>query len=579
MTSVAAVRPVVLPLSRLKLSRTIRTWSVVSLSYLLLTVAYWGWFVFGRGLPSETGMVALSQTRPWLDGFTYPDSSRMWMSASWQVAYLLFGGSYFGLHLVLGIYVFLTGILTYAVVRQFQLGLLGAFIAGAIALANGADQGTNWLGFLGQRQSICALLLAILLVVAACRRSGYASAVVLGLIAGLLLYFALWTYEAVLPLAFGVPLLIAVCARGRKLALWGALWLVLPLINVWMMAQRYFVAGEQSYQTRVLASAGLSLPDMLGNFAQLVTNGLEFWTWPAQFLPDSVGCEPVVAASVVPPVLLASAGFLGSGLVIQRGENSRPRVSALLWALLIGCIFLSLSYAIFVPLTSASWRTQLFSAPPIAIIAAALILLCTRAMGRAGSYVALAAGAVIVASGVSSGGLEQLQLQHDWLGYRQVMSSIVRTAPQLEDNSMVLLVDVPSRQSYSVCPNDPPFDPFRDVLWFDNGLQVLYPGTKLVGVYYRSDGSTSDSIRYQFNASGADMVKAGVSVASEHFSYAQMLAFRYDPATGATLLDQIPFVSIPDSDVRTAPVATEYNPSTRIRPGRIPMEARLRLGF
>jgi len=161
--------------------------------------------------------------------------------------------------------------------------------------------------------------------------------------------------------------------------------------------------------------------------------------------------------------------------------------------------------------------------------------------------------------GLTSGTLQQLGLRHDWLGYRNIMKGIVQTAPCLKDGTLVVLVDVPARISYSLCRTDPPFDPFRDVIWFNSGLRVVYPNTTLVGIYYRTDGSASESIRYKFAAAGAALDHAGVGVGGDHFDYAHMVAFRYDSTRGAVLLD-----TFPEALLAGAVVPAGYRPRERI---------------
>ena len=113
--------------------------------YAVLTWVFWGVYVLERGAHAETGFIILSQQRPGWAGFIYPhDSSRPLMSLLFHAAYLLGDGSYLSLHIAYGACIFLTGLLTYLLVRAVvPVHAWMAFLAGAIALAHGGDLSMN----------------------------------------------------------------------------------------------------------------------------------------------------------------------------------------------------------------------------------------------------------------------------------------------------------------------------------------------------------------------------------------------------------------------------------------------------
>lgn len=553
--------------------------SIVVGVYLVLTLVFWGSFVLERGLPGETGFIELSQNRPGLEGFVYPfDSSRRWMSASFHLAYLISDGSYFTLHLIFGIYIFLTGGLTYAILRRLGMDRLLAFVAGAMALTHGADRGINWIGFIVQRQAIVLLLAAILLVMAAARakRPSAVASLIVGSAAAL--YVSLWTYEAVLPLSLAVPLLLWRVAKGRGWMLWSAGWLILPLINGAVIARRYFLLGEQSYQSRLLSNAGVSLAGMMQNLTILIRDGLSFWMWPVRYAAAASGCEGEILWTMAPGLVLGLVVFAAAGVAVGRTQLSSTEPRRLVAAAVIAGTFLLLSYSVFPPVTSDAWRTQLFAAPPAAVLLAIVFRYLGSLVGRP-LALTLPAAALVVASGLASGQLDQLNLRQHWAAYRHAMGAMVNVAPRIGDNSLVLLVDLPTRLSYSLCPIQDPFDPFADVMWFNSALQVLYPDTKLVGIYYRNDGSTSDSIRFTFDEYGAHFLRSGIGVEGREFAYNQIIAFRFDQVEGVVLAKEFSRELLPTTDVASSAIGTGYNPFGRILPGPAPSETRKKLGI
>ncbi len=541
--------------------------TVAFVSYLVLTFCFWGAFVGERGLPAETGFIELSQIRPGIEGFTYPyNPARRFMSLSFHLGYLLTSGSYLGLHLVFGGLILLTGLLSFAiVVRLLPESLLGAYLVGCLVVTYGADQGANWAGYVVQRQTIVFALAAVWLWLEG-RRRGHP---VLAALAAGAQFLSLWTYEASLPALLAVPLLLwRHRSDRRRLAVWVGAWLLVPVFKAGSLIYSHWILHEPSYEASVLASR-LSASAMAHNLGALLTRGLCFWTWPN--LTAALGCQDWALRRIAPPLLAGAAAMAAGALVVRRLAgpamwNNKPRT------LTAGLGFLVLSYVSFMALAQVAFiRTQLVSALPAAVVLTGAWM-WLDAVCRLRGALLLALSTVVAGHGLSAGLLEQLGLSHDWAGYRKVMMGIVDAAPCVEDNTLIVLVDVPPRISYSYCATDAPFDPFRDVLWFNSGLQVMYPGVRLVGLYYRSDGSASESIRFQFGAEGARLVHAGVGVEGTQFGYDQMIAMRFDANQGAVLLDKFPQTLAPGS------VADgRYRPGARISCSTAPEMTRRRL--
>jgi hypothetical protein len=574
MTPVDGVDPPVAPSGRVT--------AIVALAYVVLAWAFWGSFVLGRGLHAETGMIELSQERPVLDGFLYPaDVDRVFMSLPFHLAYILSNGSYLSLHLLYGASIWLTGFLTFVLFRWVLPGReLLAFAIGAVALTHGADMSLMGVYMIMVREAALLVLVAILVFLIAWRRGR----------PGLMIAVAaaqtisLWTYEPGLPILLFAPFLIALddAPVGRKLRWAVAFWAV-PALKGVLLAVRYLVIGDVSYQSTRLQS-GFSIwhaPLVLGRLAY---DGLAFWSWPSDWLgPYSVGCTSDFLARAAGPVAIGVVGFLLAAFVITRiaPASSRDDVPVARLLLVVG-IFLALAYVAFLPLSAArgwaipgkmNWRTQFYAAvPSAALLVTALYVVGAKLRMR---WAAIGVCGLIVGAGILAGIGGQLVENHRWAISRHVTAAIVRQAPRIKNDTFVILTNVPSRFSYSLCDDDPPSDPFGSPMWFNSNLQVLYPRTRLVGLYLRDDGRGRDrDFAFRFDAAGAQLIKSAIGLEGERFGYDQMVVFRFDRDRGAVLAREFPWRDIPGS-VHTA----AYRPSDRIDRHAAPVETLRKLGL
>jgi hypothetical protein len=256
--------------------------------------------------------------------------------------------------------------------------------------------------------------------------------------------------------------------------------------------------------------------------------------------------------------------FIGCALLLRRrlpadaGPWAAPAAGA--------ALFLLAAYAPFVPVGGGNWRTHFYAAPAAAVLLA-LAAVWLDARLRAGRVLAIVVVTLIVGTGLAVGLLSQVQASWGWAMYRRVVTGIVEAAPRLKDDTLVVLVGVPARHSRSACDPRPRTDPFMDTMWFNSAVQVLYPRSRLVGLYWRQDGSSLGSIRFTFDARGATLEKTTIEVEATRFGYDQMIAFRYDHRSGSTLLSRFPADDIPG-----AVASADYRPEARILPGPPPSE-------
>ncbi|MEX2303052.1 MAG: hypothetical protein WD733_19070 [Bryobacterales bacterium] len=548
-----------------------RSWILIVLvAYVCLTGVFWGAFVGDRGLHAETGFVELSQVRPVMDGFIYPyDRDRPLMAVGFHLGYLLTKNSYLGLHIVLGIFILLTGLLSYLIVARLTDGaVLFAFVVGALTISCGADYGANWVGYVVQRQTTVFGLLAVLLFLEAWRsnRLWWFPFVLLGQA------LSLWTYEAILPLLAAAPLLLYRKHNwGRRFVVFAAVWSIVPVTKAAGIAYRYLLLQEVSYQSRILSSA-VSPLGLVENLATLMVHGLAFWRWPAADLATASDCGANILGMIAGPTLIGAVCFVGAAVAMRRLPPQGETFVARRWLLLGGLAGMCLAYLAFLPLPyPGSQRTQLISALPASLVLAAIAFEIGRLV-RSSFVVPIVLTCLVVTTGLATGLLGQIRLARDWAPYRKIMGSIVTAAPRVRDGTLILLVGVPSHWSRTLCQTEGAFDPFRDVMWFNSGLQVLYEDTKLVGLYYRDDGTTSESIRFEFSPDGARFRESGLGVEDTEFDYSEMIAFRFDDKDGAVLLKRFPIDS-----VLGATQADGYAPENRILNQPVPEAVRSRL--
>jgi hypothetical protein len=548
---------------------------MVAAAYAALAFVFWGRFVLERGLHAETVWIELSQARPGWAGFLYPyDANRRFMSLPFHAAYLLSDGSYLTLHLLYGAFVFLTGWLTWLLVKRLlPQAPLVAFLAGAIALVHGADQSTLTTPMIVVRQAVVAMVAALLLLrIGWDRRWRW-----LLLPIGVLQAISLWTYEpGLLMLGFG-PVLIWQGSRAwRPWIAWTAAWLVVPAYMIYALVDRYLIQGQTSYQSRQIEQA-IDVGKAVTGLARLVYDGVVFWKWPTFWQQTQMnGCETEIMTRITPALAAGVTLFIVSGLAcIALWRRAAAGISENVpWirALAIATAFLAFAYLPFLALGEVGgWRTQFYAAPPAAVLMA-LVLVGVDRIVRARGFFGVSVAAAVVCAGLFVGLVAQLEMGYRWRIHRHVMKGIVDAAPRLKDDTFVALTNLPTKWPYAICDAAPPVDPFLDTMWFNSALQVLYPNTRLVGIYWREDRTSPGAIQYRFSDAGVSLVKTSIEVEGKAFGYDQVVVFRYEPATGTRMLETVPVNEIPDAVASPA-----YVPSARVLPGSAPVETMRKL--
>ncbi len=509
--------------------------------FLVLTLVFWGTYVLERGIHSDVYYIILSQTRPWWAGFIYPhDQSRPLMSLLYHVAYLLSNGSYLSLHIVYGLTVFLTGVLTFHLVRVVteSKNQLLAFMAGAIAIVHGGDAAVGLVGIIVVKQSVIGVLVASICIVGYCRtkRRVFIPLIFLGQA------LSLWTYEAGFPLlATAGVLMMYWYRRGAQFkAVWVplAVWLTIPMVFIGQLVWRYVLLHKASYQSQELVLP-VSLDEIVARAFLYLKYGVGFWTWPSIWFPQIADCIDSAVALLWQPILLGTAISVLLFLLIGMSLDAKQaivRKSVLFWAATF--LFVSYSPWFFISNGGGNWRTEFFAAPSAAFLLACGVLALARL--PFGKYLGLIIFSIIVSCGLFAGLVSQLYHTKRWLEYTSLLEGIVLSAPQIRNDSVVVLLNVPTGSPDRTCKNAPLGDPFQDYWYMRTGIEVLYPGRKLEGFYLRSDGSQPPSSgleRLDLESNGLLLtnIKTGTT---RIVPYDRTLLFEYVEGRGTKLLTE-----------------------------------------
>lgn len=352
---------------------------------------------------------------------SFPYANRM-LSLLWVLpACWIAPPSLEGYRLLSGTYISLTGMLTFWLCRRLCPGQsMLPFLAGAFAMLWApADlmrlstiQGTVHLGF------AFGSILAITLLVESWvrRRQGLMALALVAALATIL------SYEAVLPLLGMAPLLLP--WRRRECRPWVVAWTAVILLGA---ALTLVPASGHSHEYQAYLGTDLR-PAWVG--VRLLT---QFWLHLAPLFAGFPSPAPTAAIPVL-TVLLA--------VWLSPSDPEEPAVSLRLLA--TGLIGAAMAYTPYI-LTSGvmgATRTQILSAPWIAMLLASFIELLTHRLGRAQRFALALAGMWIVFLGASH--TSRMQEIWDRVGkfpaQRSSLLQLMAQVPDVKPHTLILLV-------------------------------------------------------------------------------------------------------------------------------------------
>lgn len=431
------------------------------------------WFYHGALLNGAT-LVPLNNSRPLA-------------FVTWALSYAFSPTSFVGLNIQILWFLLLKAALVYAIVRLLAPRATGLALAAALlAIIYPAEVGYFNDGYVSLHLGFNAYLLAVFFLLAHWRRQSRW----LLLSAMLALAYTVFTYEAVLALAVGTPLLL-VWQEGRvsrRVVRVSAIWLIpVVLYFVYLAALQSGTQGLSTRETGLLA-AGLNVADPL---AEVV--GANLWNFGRHYVEawiSAITLSPFNRESPLALIGVAASGVAGLLMAVHiQADQRRTSGQWLSWPkrrwlglLLLSVLWTALGYAVY-SLASVrydGWRisfyTVLGAGTTVALVLYALAdyfgrvrwLLSGLMLALAGlvilghggfwlvclSLMAAAAlvlptrwrFALLVSAVLSLAVTRQLDL-HRWLtsealGIQRIITNVVRAAPgATADTPIVLVVD------------------------------------------------------------------------------------------------------------------------------------------
>ena len=538
--------------------------------YGIIVAIMWARSGFHSGMGYETGFPYSSMTNTWWDGFGFPsDPLRSHTSTFYHLSYLIakllrIDGSYEPFQVVYATLWWARGMLVFLILRRFfPRDSLLCYLAGSLVLVHAADGALQWVGQMNQFGFIFWMLLSFYLLLEAFRTDHVIKAAFLTAAACFFEQMSLFSYESQLFLLLSYPIvLLALRRRWRKWLLISAAWYVVPAYYFKLTAAKYLHSTGSTYQESVMRKAW-GVASILSDWLFNIAASLEFWTWPRPSVHSWVGPAITTAAVMV-------AGGLGI-LVLTKARGPRmPCETARVWWILLaaGLAAVALSFPVYLLLDSARllWRTQFLSGIGAGLVFTALLGLASHKLPWRAARVAilLTGGAAVV----YCGSLTALELgeyhRGIWERHRKAITEVLRVVPSVRPDAIVVLTNVPKDA-----------DPFGDDIWYDFAIRLIYPGIRVAGVYYYTDGTRApgDTLAAAGDSWKWDRV-VGYPPLINETSLAHTVVVRYDKSGTGSLETTLPTFLCHDA------CASElYNPSAMIGGSIEPSAARrYRLG-
>lgn len=538
--------------------------------YAVIVAIMWARSGFHSGMGYETGFSYSSMTNTWWKGFLYTaDPLRIHTNTFYHLSYLIakilgIDGSYEPFQVVYATLWWARGLLVFLILRRFfPRNIVFCYLAGSLVLVHAADGALQWVGQMNQFGFIFWMLLSFYLLLEAFRTDHVTKAAFLTAAACFFEQMSLFSYESQLLLLLVYPIvLLALRRRWRKWLLLSAAWYVVPAYYFKLTAAKYLHSGGGTYQESVMRK-GWSVGSIIGDWWFNIAASLEFWTWPRPGLHSWVGPAITAAAVMV-------AGGLGV-LVLTKAHGQRmPCETARVWWVLLaaGFVAVALSFPVYLLLDSARmlWRTQFLSGIGAAVVFTALLgLVSYKVPWRAARVAILLTGGAAVVYYGSLTALELGELHRGiWERHRKAITEILRVIPSVKPDAIVVLTNVPKDA-----------DPFGDDIWYDFAIRLIYPGIRVAGVYYYTDGTRApgDTLAAAGDSWKWDKV-TGFPPLIDETSLAHTVVVRYNKSGTGTLETTLPAFLCRDT------CASElYNPSAMVTGPMAPSAARrYRLG-
>jgi hypothetical protein len=541
-------------------ARAGRLLSIAALTYLALVLIMWLPFNPCGGMPYESHFLFNSEVWPFT-GFLFPsDPMRPHTSTFYHLSFVLgealrIGGSFVPFQIVYAALWWARGLLVFLILRRlFPAESVFAFCCGALTIVHASDHALLWVGQLNQFGFIFWMLLAFYLFVLAIQSGSESQTRWYMAGAAAAQHMSLWSYESQLLLILFAPLALLYAGREQLIAKprIAAAWYVLPAAYIFLSAYGYFGNAAGGYQAGVLRT-NWSLVSMASDLWFNINSSLSFWRW-AENMPWTLAPEWPTRFG-----LLAATVYLGgwAGTVALRRPSHESALGTKAWLgmLLAGVAALLMSFPAYLLLGSAAdlWRTQFLSGIGAALVWASLAGLAASLLPRRWprAWVFLALGALVTNSGVA-GALRYGQF-HDqmWSRHRQAFEALLTVAPRLPERTVVVAVNVPKAR-----------DPFGHNMWFNFGLKLAYPGSRVSGIYFFDDGTAAEGNHLHLESAEWVWDQSFESPGYERREVSHTVVVEYDAVQNARIVDHLPALLSPREQAQS-----RYEPLAVVGPG------------
>jgi len=475
-----------------------------------------------RGPWSETVYFELALDRVGPSSWLYPyDEARILMMLPYKLAVTITSDSYWAFQGIQFALLAAIGVLVFAIMRvAWRVPVRAAASAGVVAVVFGGDLSGAFSGMVIVRQAMAFWLIALLLFAIAARRSW-----AIALLAIPFELAAMFTYDPVIVALAASPaiLLIAGLRPIRALVAWYAPIAAVVAWQVW----RYAFASVSSYQSEQLATP--SLFEVIARMGRLAWLAVTPAAWAGQWtqtLPVGdvsgalviIGWCLVAAMLAVAAVVLLPGNRAGGAVPPHRGILGASVVAV---ATIVPYLMISSPFAVdgsgYAP---GAWRSLLLTAVPVAM-ALGIALMQLDGMIRL-QAVALTA---IVIAGTAAGTAAQLHETAIWDRYLDAYRNIAAAAPAIRPGTLIVVDGMPQG---GTCPRCGPDDSrasgaFTSSIWFNSGLQMVYPGVRVVGTYIDASGRWAPDMEVVLTTSGAQITYANVGVPKTEFAPSEIL--------------------------------------------------------
>lgn len=475
-----------------------------------------------RGPWSETVYFELALDRVGPSSWLYPyDEARILMMLPYKLAVTITSDGYWAFQGIQFALLAAIGVLVFAIMRvAWRVPVRASASAGVVAVVFGGDLSGAFSGMVIVRQTMTFWLIALLLLAIAARRSW-----AIALIAIPFELAAMFTYDPVIVALAASPaiLLIAGFRPIRALIAWYAPIAAVVAWQVW----RYAFASVSSYQSEQLATPSLfEVITRIGRLAWLAVTPAAWAGQWAQTLPVGdvngalviIGWCLVAAMLAVAAVVLLPGNRVGGAVPPRRGILG---VSVVAVATIVPYLMISSPFAVDGSgYASGAWRSLLLTAVPVAM-ALGIAVMQLDGMIRLQAVTLTA----IVITGTAAGTAAQLHETAMWDRYVDAYRHIAASAPAIRPGTLIVVDGMPQP---GTCPRCGPDDlrasgAFTSSIWFNSGLQLAYPGVRVVGTYIDVSGRWAPDMEVVLTTSGAQITHANVGVPKTEFAPSEIL--------------------------------------------------------